>query len=98
MSALFLYQVLVNGPQTPLATQLKPAEVHPHVPEVPLGKDNRLFARLISGHTFTISFHSLFGFHKFDICFVNQRDIILLVFLILVTTILFQIYLLKLLL
>lgn len=28
----------MNGPQTPLATGLKPAEVHPHVPEVPLGK------------------------------------------------------------
>jgi pyruvate carboxylase len=34
----YMGQVLVNGPQTPLATQLKPANVHPHVPEVPLGK------------------------------------------------------------
>lgn len=33
-----LIQVLVNGPQTPLATSLKPAEIDPHVPEVPLGK------------------------------------------------------------
>lgn len=31
------FQVLVNGPQTPLATTLKPAEIDPHVPEVPLG-------------------------------------------------------------
>lgn len=29
----YLGQVLVNGPQTPLATSLKPAEVRPHVPE-----------------------------------------------------------------
>lgn len=34
----YLGEVLVNGPQTPLATKLKPAEVHPHVPTLPLGK------------------------------------------------------------
>ena len=33
----YLGTVLVNGPQTPLATQLKPAEVSPHVPALPLG-------------------------------------------------------------
>lgn len=27
----------MNGPQTPLATTLKPAEIEPHVPEIPLG-------------------------------------------------------------
>ncbi|XP_034475724.1 pyruvate carboxylase, mitochondrial-like isoform X2 [Drosophila innubila] len=32
----YLGEVLVNGPQTPLATNLKPAEVNPHVPTVPL--------------------------------------------------------------
>ncbi|XP_034103380.1 pyruvate carboxylase, mitochondrial isoform X2 [Drosophila nasuta] len=32
----YLGEVLVNGPQTPLATSLKPAEVTPHVPTVPL--------------------------------------------------------------
>ncbi|KRF97599.1 uncharacterized protein Dwil_GK20962, isoform B [Drosophila willistoni] len=32
----YLGEVLVNGPQTPLATGLKPAEVNPHVPTVPL--------------------------------------------------------------
>ncbi|XP_034654961.1 pyruvate carboxylase, mitochondrial isoform X1 [Drosophila subobscura] len=32
----YLGEVLVNGPQTPLATTLKPAEVSPHVPAVPL--------------------------------------------------------------
>ncbi|XP_030387243.1 pyruvate carboxylase, mitochondrial isoform X2 [Scaptodrosophila lebanonensis] len=32
----YLGEVLVNGPQTPLATTLKPAEVSPHVPTVPL--------------------------------------------------------------
>ncbi|XP_031636722.1 pyruvate carboxylase, mitochondrial isoform X2 [Contarinia nasturtii] len=32
----YLGQVLVNGAQTPLATSLKPADVDPHVPEVPL--------------------------------------------------------------
>ncbi|XP_068147146.1 pyruvate carboxylase, mitochondrial isoform X2 [Drosophila tropicalis] len=32
----YLGEVLVNGPQTPLATGLKPAEVNPHVPTIPL--------------------------------------------------------------
>uniref|UniRef100_A0A1A9UHC7 Pyruvate carboxylase n=2 Tax=Glossina TaxID=44049 RepID=A0A1A9UHC7_GLOAU len=32
----YLGEVLVNGPQTPLATPLKPAEISPHVPTVPL--------------------------------------------------------------
>nr|CAI5865068.1 unnamed protein product [Callosobruchus analis] len=32
----YLAQVLVNGPQTPLATPLKPADTRPHVPEVSL--------------------------------------------------------------
>ena len=35
----YIGQVLVNGPTTPLATKLKPAEIFPHVPEVPLGKN-----------------------------------------------------------
>nr|XP_022906264.1 pyruvate carboxylase, mitochondrial isoform X2 [Onthophagus taurus] len=30
----YLAQVLVNGPQTPLATPNKPAEIKPHVPEI----------------------------------------------------------------
>lgn len=34
----YLGQVLVNGPQTPLATKLKPAEVHAQIPATPLGK------------------------------------------------------------
>jgi len=34
----YLGTVLVNGPSTPLATGLKPAEVHPVIPEVSLGK------------------------------------------------------------
>lgn len=34
----FVIKVLVNGPQTPLATSLKPAEISPHVPQIPLGK------------------------------------------------------------
>jgi len=34
----YMGEVLVNGPQTPLATTLKPAIVTPHVPDVPLGK------------------------------------------------------------
>ncbi|XP_046384107.1 pyruvate carboxylase, mitochondrial [Ischnura elegans] len=33
----YLGTVLVNGPSTPLATGLKPAEVKPHVPELPDG-------------------------------------------------------------
>lgn len=36
----YLATVLVNGPQTPLATSLKPAEIKPHVPEVSLGMFN----------------------------------------------------------
>lgn len=32
----YLGEVLVNGPTTPLATKLKPAEVKPHVPQLPL--------------------------------------------------------------
>ncbi|XP_011312830.1 pyruvate carboxylase, mitochondrial [Fopius arisanus] len=31
----YLGTVLVNGPSTPLATQLKPAEIKPHIPEIP---------------------------------------------------------------
>lgn len=34
----YIGEVLVNGPQTPLATGLKPADISPHVPEVPLGE------------------------------------------------------------
>lgn len=34
----YVGEVLVNGPQTPLATNLKPADVHPHIPVFPLGK------------------------------------------------------------
>ncbi|XP_046982316.1 pyruvate carboxylase, mitochondrial isoform X2 [Schistocerca americana] len=33
----YIGTVLVNGPSTPLATPLKPAEIQPHVPEIPLG-------------------------------------------------------------
>ncbi|KAF4519746.1 hypothetical protein B566_EDAN010339 [Ephemera danica] len=32
----YIGTVLVNGPSTPLATGLKPAEVVPHIPEIPL--------------------------------------------------------------
>ncbi|XP_058838959.1 pyruvate carboxylase, mitochondrial isoform X1 [Topomyia yanbarensis] len=32
----YLGEVLVNGPTTPLATKLKPADTHPHVPQLPL--------------------------------------------------------------
>lgn len=33
----YLGSVLVNGPSTPLATPLKPAEIKPHIPQVALG-------------------------------------------------------------
>nr|CAI5865069.1 unnamed protein product [Callosobruchus analis] len=39
----YLAQVLVNGPQTPLATPLKPADTRPHVPEVSLGNNDPCF-------------------------------------------------------
>ncbi|KAG8034830.1 hypothetical protein G9C98_007906 [Cotesia typhae] len=32
----YLGSVLVNGPSTPLATQLKPAEIKPHIPDIPV--------------------------------------------------------------
>nr|CAH7745439.1 unnamed protein product [Callosobruchus chinensis] len=35
----YLAQVLVNGPQTPLATPLKPADTKPHLPQVSLGNN-----------------------------------------------------------
>ncbi|XP_025832607.1 pyruvate carboxylase, mitochondrial isoform X2 [Agrilus planipennis] len=35
----YLGAVLVNGPQTPLGTKLKPAEIQPHVPSVSLESD-----------------------------------------------------------
>lgn len=33
----YLGTVLVNGPSTPLATQLKPAEIKPHIPQIARG-------------------------------------------------------------
>lgn len=33
----YLGSVLVNGPSTPLATPLKPAEIKPHIPQIALG-------------------------------------------------------------
>lgn len=35
----YIGQVLVNGPSTPLATSLKPADIKPHVPSVSQGKE-----------------------------------------------------------
>jgi hypothetical protein len=37
----YIGTVLVNGPSTPLATKLKPAEIRPHVPEIPIGNLQR---------------------------------------------------------
>ena len=34
----YLAQVMVNGPQTPLATDLQPSDVVPSVPQLPFGK------------------------------------------------------------
>lgn len=42
----YLGTVLVNGPSTPLATPLLPAEVTPPVPEIPLGKLINTFVHL----------------------------------------------------
>ena len=36
----FLGQTMVNGPQTPLATNVLPSEVIPTVPDIPFGKDS----------------------------------------------------------
>lgn len=38
----YLGTVLVNGPSTPLATPLKPAEIKPHIPQVALGIVSKL--------------------------------------------------------
>lgn len=38
---LYLGQVMVNGPQTPLATPLPPAKITPIVPETPLSKSQK---------------------------------------------------------
>ncbi|KAK9512584.1 hypothetical protein O3M35_000978 [Rhynocoris fuscipes] len=35
----YLGTVLVNGPSTPLATGLKPSDIDPHVPSVPIGPE-----------------------------------------------------------
>lgn len=35
----YLAQVLVNGPQTPIVTNIPPSEVHVEGPETPVGKD-----------------------------------------------------------
>ncbi|XP_030081215.1 pyruvate carboxylase, mitochondrial-like isoform X1 [Drosophila hydei] len=45
----YLGEVLVNGPQTPLATTLKPSEVNPHVPQVPLDLSPEALEREKSG-------------------------------------------------
>ncbi|KAH8260997.1 hypothetical protein KR044_001855 [Drosophila immigrans] len=45
----YLGEVLVNGPQTPIATSLKPAEITPHVPTVPLDLSPEALAREKSG-------------------------------------------------
>jgi len=42
-----LGEVLVNGPQTPLATSLKPANVQPHIPEFPAGNSFNLNILLV---------------------------------------------------
>jgi pyruvate carboxylase len=46
----YLAQVMVNGPQTPLATKTPPAEIVPNVPPVPVGEsESRLpsFCRFV---------------------------------------------------
>lgn len=55
-------KVLVNGPQTPLATSLKPAEVDPHVPEVPLGKFSQLRI-CMENHLVSIGENNIFLLH-----------------------------------
>lgn len=34
----YLGQVMVNGPQTPLATKLQPSDTEPTIPEIPVGE------------------------------------------------------------
>jgi len=55
----YLGTVIVNGPQTPLATGLAPAEVTPVVPDVPIGKAIFKFLK-----TFYLHLHPLLCFHS----------------------------------
>lgn len=43
----YMAEVLVNGPQTPLATSLKPSEIKPHVPDVSRGEFYNCFCRCL---------------------------------------------------
>lgn len=44
----YLGSVLVNGPSTPLATTLKPAEIKPHIPQIALGMIFKLSSGVIN--------------------------------------------------
>ncbi|GLH13490.1 CAD protein [Gryllus bimaculatus] len=47
----YIGSVLVNGPSTPLATGLKPAEIIPHIPDIPLGtRTSRCWRRACRTH------------------------------------------------
>lgn len=46
----YLGTVLVNGPSTPLATSLKPAEVEPHLPEISAGNVVKCKSSYIFGY------------------------------------------------
>lgn len=48
----YLGSVLVNGPSTPLATPLKPAEIKPHIPQIALGMVSKSWSE-ISKHPVT---------------------------------------------
>lgn len=49
----YLGTVLVNGPSTPLATNLKPAEIRPYVPQIAIGM---FFSLYLFYHVFVISY------------------------------------------
>lgn len=63
----YIGSVLVNGPSTPLAnTQLKPANVTPHVPEIPIGE---LYFHYILPRLSFLGLLQLFRDHGYPILF-----------------------------
>lgn len=63
----------MNGPQTPLATKLKPAEVHPHIPETPLGTSISLYPdyNTIGDHDYVYWFLDIDFFPLFQLYLVS---------------------------
>ena len=73
----YLGQVLVNGPQTPLATPNKPADIKPHLPEVSQGKNRAhhqplIFNNCVKSDRFLMIVLAVLKY--FDVSFVPQCE------------------------